>query len=110
MPNLKMFVGEAVDDASRARLHAELPRIRDLLCKLLLVDISLAQFAIVPVLGIVDQAQIAIEIQLMPKAERTREHIRSMCEMLRGEVQKVVDVKVAIRVMTVDPAAYLVVR
>lgn len=110
MPNLKMFVGDAVDGASRAKLHADLPRIRDLLCKTLLVDIPLAQFAIVPVLGLADQAQIAIEIQILPKAERTREQILTMCEMLRNEVQRSVDVKVAIRVTTVDPADYVVFR
>lgn len=110
MPNLKMFVGDAVDDVSRARLHADLPRLRDLLCKMLWVDIPLAQFAIVPVLGIADQAQIAIEIQILPKAERTREHILSMCELLRHEVQKSAGVKVAVRVTTVDPATHVVFR
>jgi hypothetical protein len=67
MPNLKMFVGDAVASEARIQLHAALPRFRALLCEALSVDIALAQFAIVTVQGIADQAQIAIEIQLLPR-------------------------------------------
>jgi hypothetical protein len=110
MPNLKIFVDEAIGLQARARLHAALPSLRDLLCRKLDVDLALAQFALVPVLGLSDQAQLAVEMQILPKPQRTREHLVATCELLRDTLRAIVDVKTAIRVTTVDPENYLVLR
>jgi hypothetical protein len=110
MPNLKIFVDEAIGIQAKARLHAALPALRDLLCRELEVDLALAQFALVPVLGLSDQAMLAVEIQILPKPQRTRENLMATCQLLRETLRAIVDVKTAIRVTTVDPANYLVVR
>lgn len=110
MPNLKIFIDESIGTEAKARLHAALPSLRDLLCRELDVGIPLAQFALVPVLGLSDQAQLAVEMQILPKPERTREHLVSVCEAFREALRAAVDVKTAIRVTTVDPANYLVMR
>lgn len=110
MPNLKIFVDEAVGSDVKSRLHAALPALRDLMCRELHVDIPLAQFVLVPVLGIPDQAQFAVEMQILPKAERTREHLVRTCGALQEALRAIADVKIAIRVTTVDPANYLVIR
>lgn len=110
MPNLKIFVDESLGTEVRDRLHAALPSLRELMCRQLDVDIPLAQFVLVPVLGLSDQAQLAVEMQILPKAQRTREHLVSTCEALREALWAVADVKTAIRVTTVDPANYLVMR
>jgi hypothetical protein len=110
MPNLKIFTDESIGTEARGRLHAALPSLRDLLCRELQVDIPLAQFVLVPVLGIDDQAQLAVEMQILPKPERTREHLIATCNALREALRAVADVKIAIRVTTVDPGTYLVIR
>lgn len=110
MPNLKIFVDQSVGAETTERLHAVLPSLRELMCRQLDVPIALAQFALVPVLGLDDQAQLAVEMQILPKPERTREHLVSTCEALREALRAVADVKTAIRVTTVDPANYLVMR
>lgn len=110
MPNLKIFVDEAVGADAKERLHAALPALRDMMCRELHVDIPLAQFVLVPVLGLPDQAQFAVEMQILPKAERTRDHLVRTCEALREALRAVADVRIAVRVTTVDPANYLVIR
>jgi hypothetical protein len=110
MPNLKIFVDESLGAEASERLHAALPSLRELMCRQLGVDIPLAQFVLVPVLGLGDQAQLAVEMQILPKPDRTREHLVSTCEALRDALRAVADVKTAIRVTTVDPANYLVMR
>lgn len=110
MPNLKIFLDESVGGEVRQQLHAGLPKLRDLMCRELNVDIPLAQFVIVPVLGLPDQAQFSVEMQILPKAERTREHLVRTCEVLREALCEIADVKIAIRVTTVDAANYLVIR
>jgi hypothetical protein len=49
-------------------------------------------------------------MQILPKPERTREHLLATCQALREKLRALVEVKTAIRVTTVDPANYLVVR
>lgn len=110
MPNLKIFIDEAVGEEAKGRLHAALPALRDLMCRELHVDIPLAQFVLVPVLGIPDQAQLAVEMQILPKIERTREHLIRTCAALQEALRAIADVKIAIRVTTVDPLNYLVIR
>jgi hypothetical protein len=110
MPNLKIFVDESVGAEGRSRLVAALPSLREFLCRELDVDTPLAQLAIVPVLGLSDQALLAVEMQILPKPNRTREHLLATCQTLADMLRALVDVKTAIRVTTVDPANYLVVR
>lgn len=110
MPNLKIFVDDSLGSEARDRLHAALPSLRELICRELQVDIPLAQLALVPVMGLPDQALLAVEMQVLPKPDRTREHLVSACDAFRAALQAVVDAKTAIRVTAVDPAKYLVLR
>lgn len=110
MPNLKIFVDEAIGAEAISRLHAALPSLRELMCVRLDVDLALAQFVLVPVLGLPDQAQLAVEMQVLPKPERTREQLAATCEVLREALGRIAAVDIAIRVTTLDPANYLVMR
>jgi hypothetical protein len=110
MPNLKIFVDESIGPEGQSRLMAALPALRKFLCQELDVDTPLAQLAIVPVFGLSDQALLAVEMQILPKPDRTREHLLATCQVLCDKLRALVDVKTAIRVTTVDPANYLVVR
>lgn len=110
MPNLKIFVDEAVGSEAKARLHAALPSLRELMCRRLEVEFALAQFVLVPVLGLPDQAQLAVEMQVLPKPKRTRDQLASVCEALREALRGLVATNIAVRVTTVDPDNYLVIR
>lgn len=110
MPNLKIFADDSIDSATTERLRQALPALRTQLCRELDVPLPLAQLAIVPVIGIGDQAALAVEIQILPKPERTRDHLIATCEGLREALRAIADVKIAIRVTTMDPANYLVIR
>ncbi|WP_066553492.1 hypothetical protein [Croceicoccus bisphenolivorans] len=110
MPNMKIFADQAMGTETIKALHAALPAMRALLCDRLAVPLDLAQLAIVPVSGLADQAQFAVEMQILPKPERTRESIVAACEELRMVLRGIADVKVAVRVTTVDPVNYLVMR
>jgi hypothetical protein len=110
MPNLKIISDEALGPDTAQRLEAALPQLRDLVCTKLDVSIPMAQFVIVPVRGLSDQARLAVEMQILPKAHRTRDHLLATCEELREALRTVADVKIAIRVTTVDPDNYLVIR
>lgn len=110
MPNLKIFVDQALGPETLMALHDALPALRTMLCELLNVPIPLAQLAIVPVLGLSDQAQLAVEMQILPKAERTQDQIAETCVMLRRRLQEIADLKIAVRVTVVDPQAYFVYR
>jgi hypothetical protein len=52
MPNVKIYVEEAVYSASAKDLVAALPALRDLLCAEMKVGHSACQFAVMPVLGL----------------------------------------------------------
>jgi hypothetical protein len=110
MPNMKIFADQSIGTGVMDALQVALPALRELVCRELAVDFPLAQLAIVPVLGLADQALFAVEIQILPKPERTRDHLVASCEALRKALQAIADVKIAIRVTTVDPASYLVLR
>lgn len=110
MPNLKIFADTALGPDAIKRIEGELPGLRDLICRELNVDIELAQLAIVEVRGLPDQAMLAVEMQVMPKPDRTREHLVATCERFRAALRQLIDVKIAIRVTTIDPENYLVMR
>lgn len=110
MPNLKIFVDEAVGTETKARLHAALPALREMICRRLDVDFALAQCVLVPVLGLPDQAQVAVEIQILPKPGRSREQLMATGEALRNVLCEIVPITSAVRMTTVDPDNYLVIR
>lgn len=110
MPNLKIFADQALGVETTAALRARLPALRTLVCKQLNVPIPLAQLAIVTVFGMGDQAQMAVEMQILPKAERTAEKIEETCSLVRSMLQEIANVAVAFRVTIVDPQAYFVFR
>ena len=110
MPNLKIFVDQSLGAQATSCLAEALPGIREFLCRELAVEPALAQLAIVPVNGIGDQALLSVEMQILPGARRTREVLIATGEALSVKLRAVVAAKVAIRITTVDPANYIVMR
>lgn len=110
MPNLKIHVEEIVWAKQADHLVAALPSLRETLCRELKVDVPLCHLTVIPVRGLSDQTPISIEIQMLPKPDRTRDLILSVCGQLRDTVAEATSEKAAVRVVTLDPATYVTLR
>jgi len=110
LPLLKIYVDEAVGTEPQAKLVEALPALRELLCRELKVDASLCQFSIVSIRGLRDQARVSVEIQLLPKPERARDALISVCGQVREFLLNVSQERAAIRVSMLDPVTYIALR
>lgn len=110
MPNVKIYVEEGLFAERRAALTDALLPIRDMLCDQFNVDISACQFAVMPVVAMADLPLLNVEIFILPRPERTREKVLSVCQALRRMLEAAAGVHVAIRVSHLDPETYLALK
>lgn len=110
MPNLKVYVDDAIFDGVRLRLSEALGPIRALLCDAFRVAPPACQLAVIRVLGMPDQPQINIELLLLPNGERTGEAIRAAAERLQALLSSVTGARVAVRIAQLDPATYVALK
>ncbi|MBI1218977.1 MAG: hypothetical protein GC186_10555 [Rhodobacteraceae bacterium] len=110
MPNVKIYVEEAVFAEQRAALIEALPSIRALLAEGFNVDVPAFQFAVMPVVAMPDLPLINVELHILPKPERTRAAVLAVCADLRALIEGVAGCRAAIRVMTLDPETYIALK
>src|SRR3569833_4287701 len=83
MLNLKIFVDETLYPECRDRLAAALGPIRTMLCDELKVEVPACQLALMPVLAMADLPPINAEMQILPRPERTRDHMLAVSRRLQ---------------------------
>ena len=110
MPNVKIYVDETLYPEVRAPVMAALMPIRDLLCAGFEVDPPACQFAVIAVGAMPDLPQVNIELHILPKPERTRDVVLSVCTRLREILAEATAAHVAVRVMTLDPLTYVALK
>lgn len=110
MPNVKIFVDDSLYPAVRAPLVQALGPIRDLLCAELAVDVPACQFAVMPVGAMADLPRVNVEMAILPRPERTRERVLSVCVRMRALVEAATGTHVAIRVTSLDPETYIALK
>jgi hypothetical protein len=110
MPNLKIFVDDAIYPDCRKALVQALGPIRDMLCHDFQVDVPACQFAVVPVGAMADLPRVNVEMAILPRPERTREIILAVCAKLRTMVQEATQTHVAVRVTALDPETYIALK
>jgi len=110
MPLLKIHVEDDIWNERKEALVGALKPIRAMLCEIFLVDISACQLAIIPVFGVDDQAQVAAEMRIMPKPERTDALILDASRKLRKMLEDASGQKAVIRVTQLDPKTYLALK
>ncbi|WP_416358114.1 hypothetical protein ACLNGM_09430 [Aureimonas phyllosphaerae] len=110
MPNLKIFVDETIFPDCRTALDRELESIRSMLCRELGVEVAACQFAVLPVMALPDQPSVNVEMQIMPKPDRTRERLVGLAETLRDAVGYATHAPVAVRISTLDPSGYVTLK
>lgn len=110
MPNVKIFVDDTLYPACRATLVAALAPIRDMLCRELRVDVPACQFAVLPVAAMPDLPRVNVEMAILPRPERTRALILSVCTALQKMVEDATGTHTAIRVTSLDPETYVALK
>lgn len=110
MPNVKIYLDEAIYPSCRDRLPAALGPILDMLCHELTVERSACQIAVIPVLAMPGLPPVNVEMQIMPRPERTRAVLLAVCTKLRDMVGAATGAHVAIRVTTLDPETYIALK
>lgn len=110
MPNVKIFVDDSLYPAVRAPLVQALGPIRDMLCRDLGVDVPACQFAVLAVGAMPDLPRVNVEMAILPRPERTRALILSVCGRLRALVEEATRTHVAVRVTALDPETYIALK
>ncbi len=110
MPNVKIYVDDVIYPACRDRLRAALGPLLDMLCNDLTVDRPACQMAVMPVLALPDLPRINVELQIMPRPERTRAVLLDVCTKLREMVGAATGAHVAIRVTMLDAETYIALK
>lgn len=110
MPNVKIFVDDSLYPAVRDPLAEALKPIRDMLCHDLSVEVPTCQFAVVAVGAMPDLPRVNVEMAILPRPERTRERILSVCGKLRDMVEAATGTHVAVRVTALDPETYVALK
>ena len=110
MPNVKIFVDDSIYASVREPLARALAPMRDLLCTELAVDSPACQFAIMPVVAMADLPRVNVEMAILPRPERTRERVLSVCAKLRTLVEAATATHVAVRVTSLDPETYIALK
>ncbi len=110
MPNVKIFVEEALFSECGGALRDALLPMRDLLCDGFKVDIAACQFAVLPAMAMRDLPLVNVEMQLLPKADRTRDAVLAVCQSLRGLIETATGAHTAIRVSFLDPVTYIALK
>lgn len=110
MPNVKIFVDETLYPGVRAPLTVALGPIRAMLCQDLAVDVAACQFAVIAVVAMPDLPRVNVEMAILPRPERTRTLILSVCAKLRAMVEDATRTHVAVRVTALDPETYLALK
>lgn len=110
MPNVKIFVDEAIYPDCRAALAQALGPVRDMLCRELQVDIPACQFAVMPVGAMPDLPRVNVEMAILPRPERTRDAILAVCAKLRAMIEAATGTHVSVRVTALDPESYIALK
>ena len=110
MPNVKIFVDDAVFDELRDALAAALLPLREAICAQLSVPVVACQLAVIPVMGIEGQPIVNMEIQYLAKAERTPAVIEAACTVFRAVIEGFIGSTPAVRATPLDPDTYVALK
>lgn len=111
MPNLKLYVEEALLATHKPALVAALAPLRARLCAALDVPPAACQLAIVAVAGLADQPPVNVELALMPRPERSRERLTDLAAAIRADLSpRLGGAPVAVRISALDPQSYIALK
>ncbi|CAN7658130.1 hypothetical protein [Pararhizobium sp. LjRoot238] len=107
MPNIKIYLDQGLPEDTQLCVRENLTPLREIVCRMLKVENSACQFAIVPAYVMADQSAVNIEIAILPKPERTRPMLSALAEEIQLLMANVIEGRVAVRLSILDPATYI---
>lgn len=110
MPNLKIYVESDLHDARRQALFVAMAVIRSALMRHMAVPQAACLLAILPVLGLPDQPALAVEMQILPHADRDRACVAALGQEIRAILLEATGAQASFRCMQHDPETYVVIR
>jgi hypothetical protein len=110
MPNLKIFIDQGLLTQTLPALHAALPALRSLLCDRFGVTPPACQLAIIAVHGLPDQPLANVEMHILPRPDRTRDKVTSVCAEVQAMIGAVIGTHVAVRCSQLDAATYVALK
>lgn len=110
MPNVKIYVEAALDQARGRDLTAALPGLRALLCESLQVGPAACQIALMAVRGLDDQPPVNAELMILPTPARTRALLTEVAEAVRAHLATAAGAHVAVRIAQLDAETYLALK
>lgn len=110
MPNIKLFVDQALLATRDGEIRAALGPLRDLACRELSVPASACQLAVIGVIGLQDQPLANMEFQYLALPERTPEKIHQVCAVFQDFLFAPLGLKAAIRATPLDRATYVALK
>lgn len=110
MPNLKIYVERSRCVAREAALSELLPALRMLLCDRLAVPPAACQIAVLPVLGVAEQAEVNAELSILPAPARDRSSILALAAALREAITTAAEAPAAVRISFLDAETYVALK
>lgn len=110
MPNVKIHVDREILNRQAERLDSALLPLRELLCDRFGVQPAACQLAIIAVRGLNDQPNINVEIHILPRPERTSEHVTAVCGEVKSLIELASDTRTAVRCMQLDAQTYVALK
>lgn len=110
MPNVKIYVDEAVYKSHTAALTDALLPLRDIVSEHLEAPHSACQLALISIVGLSDQPAVNVEISIMPRSNRTKETLESMGAELQRLLGEITKQSVAFRCAQLDPSTYVTLK
>ncbi|WP_018328716.1 hypothetical protein [Rhizobium giardinii] len=80
MPNIKIYTDKGLPKHTQLCVRESLAPLREIICRVLKVENSACQFAIVPAYVMAGQAVVNVEIAILPKPERTHPMLAALAE------------------------------
>lgn len=110
MPNVKIYVDEALYQDRKTALTELLPHLREALCRELSVPSAACQLAVMPVLGLQDQPKANFEVQYLGIKSRTPQMIETACMVFQGLLADCLGHVPAVRATPLDPETYVALK
>jgi len=110
MPNAKLYIDQTVWETQQTDFKQSLPKIRETLCQYLTVPPTACQLALLPVYGLSDQPAVNIELHLMPNPDRTPDLICELTSELQKTIMSLSQSRCAVRITTLNPETYSVMK
>ncbi|MCV9999290.1 hypothetical protein OE766_13625 [Pararhizobium sp. YC-54] len=110
MPNVKIYVDQALPAEAHEALATALVSVRALLAQALGVGPEAFQFAMLTVYAMDDLPPVNVEISILPTPGRTREKIKGVGEDLQRLLSAAAAARVAVRIGLLDPQSYLALK